>query len=81
MFHRVTHYMCICEKSMKHISVKKGRQDDMQSHAGPILGLMSCIGVTGRWGRLLHAQNAVRRPALCYMYLTWLLEVLRDYVM
>ena len=24
-------YMCICEKSMKHISVKKGRQDDMQS--------------------------------------------------
>ena len=26
----------------------------------PIPGLISCFGVTGRWGLLSHAQNAVR---------------------
>ena len=26
----------------------------------PIPGLISCAGVTGRWGLLTHAQNAVR---------------------
>ena len=39
----------------------------MQSHAltvqdafQPIPGLINCTGVTGRWGLLSHAQNAIR---------------------
>ena len=30
----------------------------------PIPGLIRCAGVTGRWGLLCHAQNAVRLLAL-----------------
>ena len=31
----------------------------------PIPGLISCAGVTGRWGLLSHAQNVVKWPGGC----------------
>jgi len=32
----------------------------MQYTFQPIPGLISCVGVTKRWGLLSHAQNALR---------------------
>ena len=43
MFYRVTHYMCICEKSMKHISEKAGRMICKVTHCtGRILANTTC---------------------------------------
>ena len=55
------------EQSTNHIqSLKRIRLDVMQSHPctvqdvfRPIPRLVSCIGVTGKWRLLSHAQNAV----------------------
>ena len=52
-----------------HLPYKTGL-DVMQSPTAqdafrPTPGLISCTGVTGRWGLLSHAQNAVRWLALC----------------
>ena len=36
------------------------KQTTVQDTFRPIPGIISCAGVTGRWGLLTHAQNAVR---------------------
>ena len=53
------------EQSMKHTSLKNRprcyvRSPAVQDAFQPISGLISCSGVTRRWGLLSHAQNAVR---------------------
>ena len=68
------------EQLMNRIFLKKIRLDVMQSHPlrrmlWPIPSLISCTGVTGRWGLLSHAQNAVRWPALSKR----LVEALQSY--
>ena len=48
-------------QSMNHVSVKSPTAQDAFR---PIPGLISCAGVTRRWGLLSHAQNAVGWLAL-----------------
>ena len=47
-----------------HLSQKKpwrsAKSSTVQDTLQPIPGLISCAGVTGRWGLLSHAQNEVR---------------------
>ena len=59
-----------CTLSMNHISLKKNRprcyakSPTAQDTFRPIPGLISCTGLTGKWGLVSYAQNAVRWLAL-----------------
>ena len=43
-----------------------------EDHTQPIPGLISCAGVSGRWGLLSHAQNTVRWLSRAQNIVKWL---------
>ena len=60
-------FKMVHEQSMNHISLNKkdwltcyAKSPTAQDAFEPIPGLISYTGVTGRWGLLSHARNAVR---------------------
>ena len=59
--------VCMHEQSTNHTSLKNrpmtrcyAKSPTVQDAIRPIPGLISCAGVTGRWGLLSCAQNAAR---------------------